>query len=281
MFTENHHLLEFSPIMKFLFQHTKGADFYTHYFIGVLAYVVISRHFILKSIVWRLSSWKIIILHQMQLICVLNNFLISCIQLKLLFRMCLKEMLESKAFSLSTIGYLRCYFQDLSTSISVVAAMLPIMVRPNTTLKSEFVNIRHFTSHWEKSKIHDNKLTAIQEHLLCCNYSPSYEDFSILTRESNGFKLKIMESLLIACDKPCLNKADFSLPLELFWYNISGYHMMFYNIVWHPSITMCVYNCGLFSFQYYVAISVFYQKQNLWAFNKILGMTMKAVAFKS
>ena len=30
------------------FQCTKREDFYTHYFIGVLAYVVISRHFILK-----------------------------------------------------------------------------------------------------------------------------------------------------------------------------------------------------------------------------------------
>ena len=47
-------------------------------------------------------------------------------------------------------------------------------------------------------------------------YSPSYEDFSILTKESNDFKLKIMESLLIASDKLCLNKADSSLPLEVF-----------------------------------------------------------------
>ena len=67
-----------------------------------------------------------------------------------------------------------------------------------------------------KVKIDNNKLTAIQEHLLCCNYCPSFEDFSILTRESNDFKLRIMESLLIARDKPILNKGDSSLPLELF-----------------------------------------------------------------
>ena len=48
VFTENQHLKEFSPIMKVSFQRTKREDFYTHYFIGVLAYVVISRHFILK-----------------------------------------------------------------------------------------------------------------------------------------------------------------------------------------------------------------------------------------
>ena len=110
----------------------------------------------------------------------------------------------------------------------------------------------------KKVKIDNNKLTAIQEHLLCCNYPQTYEDFSILSRESNDFKLKIMESLLVACDKPCLNKADSSLLLKLFWYSISGYHMMFYHIIWCPSITLCAYNYCLFSFQYYVSMFVFY-----------------------
>ena len=68
----------------------------------------------------------------------------------------------------------------------------------------------------KKVKTDNNKVTALQEHLLGCNFSPSFEDFPILTRESNDFKLKIMESLLIARDKPILNKADSSLPLELF-----------------------------------------------------------------
>ena len=77
----------------------------------------------------------------------------------------------------------------------------------------ENLGISHLTG--KKEKI-ENKLTVIQEHLLCCKYSPSFEDFSILTRQGNDFKLKIMESLLIACDKPALNKADSSLPLQLF-----------------------------------------------------------------
>ena len=68
----------------------------------------------------------------------------------------------------------------------------------------------------KKVKIEYSKLIAIQEHLVCCNYSLSFEDFSILVREINDFKLKIMESLLIERDKPILNKTDSSLPLELF-----------------------------------------------------------------
>ena len=78
----------------------------------------------------------------------------------------------------------------------------------------EYLGISHLTE--KKVRIDDNKLTAIQLHLLCCNCSPSFEDFSILTRENKDFKLKIMESLLIARDKPILNKADSFLPLELF-----------------------------------------------------------------
>ena len=74
------------------------------------------------------------------------------------------------------------------------------------------------TSHLlgKKVRIDNKKLTAIQEHLLCCNYSPSFEDFSILTKENNDLKLKIMESLLTALDEPILNRPDSSLPLKLF-----------------------------------------------------------------
>ena len=89
-----------------------------------------------------------------------------------------------------------------------------------------------------------------------------------------------MGSLLIARDKAVPNKVDSSLPLELYWYNISGYHMMLYHIIC-PSIPLCVYSYPLFSFHYYVTSFVFYQKQNVRrAFNVISGVIMKAVAFE-
>ena len=78
----------------------------------------------------------------------------------------------------------------------------------------EHLGILHLTG--TKVKINNIKLMVIQELFLCCNYSPSFEDFSILTTESNNFKLNIMESLLIACDKPVLNKINSLLPSELF-----------------------------------------------------------------
>ena len=160
-----------------------------------------------------------------------------------------------------------------------MVATLPSMVKPNVILKSEFVGISHCTG--KNVKIDNNKLTAIQGHLLPCNFSPCFEDFSTLIRENSDFKLKIIENLLIARNKPVLNKADFSLPLEQFWYNFSGFHMMFYHIIWHPSISLCVYDYRLFSFHYYVTSFLFFQKQNVWAFNIILNVTMNAVAFES
>ena len=55
---------------------------------------------------------------------------------------------------------------------------------------------------------------------------------------------------------------------------------MFYHIKC-PSNPMCVYNYRLFRFHYYVKSFVFYEKQNVRAFNIILDVTMKEVAFES
>ena len=140
----------------------------TPLFIGVFD---ISRHSILKLIIWRLSSWKSIIDESL-----LNNF----IHLKLLFSIYLKEMfllscpscktlrfkfkrslkkylvinwrlviyksflhypLELKAFPPWKVSYLRRYSQDSFTSICVVAVMLINVVKPNGILMSQFINI--------------------------------------------------------------------------------------------------------------------------------------------
>ena len=39
----------------------------------------------------------------------------------------------------------------------------------------EHLDISHLTE--KNVKIDNNKLTTIQQHLLCCNYCPSFEDF--------------------------------------------------------------------------------------------------------
>ena len=60
------------------------------------------------------------------------------------------------------------------------------------------------------------KGSAISDHLLLCNHSPSFENFSVLTKENKKFLLELEESLLIMRVKPSLNRNIRSGPLHLF-----------------------------------------------------------------
>ena len=58
--------------------------------------------------------------------------------------------------------------------------------------------------------------SVIKKHLLFCSHLSDFKNFSILTTNSNNFKITLMASLLINKDHPPLNKNKQSLPLELF-----------------------------------------------------------------
>ena len=60
------------------------------------------------------------------------------------------------------------------------------------------------------------KNSSAADHLLLCNHSASYDDFSILTRENKRFLVELEESLLIMRDKPCLTRNITSAPLHQF-----------------------------------------------------------------
>ena len=64
-------------------------------------------------------------------------------------------------------------------------------------------------------RVKGNDDFPIKEHLLFCNHTPDFEDFSVLAA-NNNLKVTLMESLLINRDHPPLNKNKQSLPLELF-----------------------------------------------------------------
>ena len=68
----------------------------------------------------------------------------------------------------------------------------------------EYLDISYLTR--KQVKIDSSKLTEIQGHILCFICLPSFEDFSILTKERNEFKLKTIDSLLIARGKLFLTK---------------------------------------------------------------------------
>ena len=62
-------------------------------------------------------------------------------------------------------------------------------------------------------KVKGDDGSAIKEHLIFCNHTPDFGDFSVLTINNNDFKIKLMESLLISKHHPPLNKNKQSLPL--------------------------------------------------------------------
>ena len=60
------------------------------------------------------------------------------------------------------------------------------------------------------------KNSSVANHLLLCNHSASYDDFSILMRQNKTFLLELKESLLIIRDKQSLNRNITSTQLYLF-----------------------------------------------------------------
>ena len=77
---------------------------------------------------------------------------------------------------------------------------------------SEHLSITTLTGKFVKMP----KKFAIFDHMLLDGHKTSFDNFSILLKESNAFKLQLKELLLISSDKPILNKNVYSFPLELF-----------------------------------------------------------------
>ena len=60
------------------------------------------------------------------------------------------------------------------------------------------------------------KGSAVSDHLLLCNHSPSFKNFSVLTKENKKFLLELKKSFLVMRDKPSFNRNIRSAPLYLF-----------------------------------------------------------------
>ena len=78
----------------------------------------------------------------------------------------------------------------------------------------EHLGISHLMG--KRETLQPNQHTAVLEHCLICYNSPSFDDFVIISRESNDFKLTLKESIIINRDKLLLNRTVQSMSLELF-----------------------------------------------------------------
>ena len=92
--------------------------------------------------------------------------------------------------------------------------MLPIMAKKKRHFKvrmCEHLEISALTS----KRVRGDNDSAIKGHLLYCNHTPDFKDFSIPATNNNDFKVMLIKSLLISGDHAPLNKNKQSLPLEL------------------------------------------------------------------
>ena len=76
----------------------------------------------------------------------------------------------------------------------------------------EYLSVSSLT----EEKVKPSYNSAVCDHLLHCNFLPSFDDSSSLAYENKMFLLETKESLLIMRDKPSLNRNINSVPLYLF-----------------------------------------------------------------
>ena len=62
-------------------------------------------------------------------------------------------------------------------------------------------------------RVPPRKDNAVCHHLLNCNYSLTYEDFSVLCHENKKYLLELKENVLIMRDRPSMNRNVRSAPL--------------------------------------------------------------------
>ena len=59
-------------------------------------------------------------------------------------------------------------------------------------------------SHLTRKRV-ECKPSAISDHLLRYNHDSDFKDFTIVCRDNNGFRLLLIESILISRDSPVFN----------------------------------------------------------------------------
>ena len=85
-------------------------------------------------------------------------------------------------------------------------------VRHLAVRSGEHIDISHVTN----KRIKPAKDSAVCHHLLNCNYSPTFEDFSVLRQENKKYLLELKESRFTMRDIPSMNQNIRSTPLHLF-----------------------------------------------------------------
>ena len=129
--------------------------------------------------------------------------ILLCVNLKVVFR--IKNRLSSKFTFKDKISKemrsLLCYkFQCSSCNATYYGKTK----RHFKVRVSEHMGVSARTG----KNIKSTKNSAVRDHMLVCNSIVSFDDFSVLANETNDFRIKLQESILIHRDGSQLNKTS-------------------------------------------------------------------------
>ena len=113
----------------------------------------------------------------------------------------------------------------LSKDTAFMFTFTPFSYVKLTASKNFLLN---FTSKWNKYKaiiiivlstdkqVKGTLSTSVRDHMLDCDHTVAWENFSVIDRESNHYLLETKESFFIKRDNPSLNRNKYSQELFLF-----------------------------------------------------------------
>ena len=96
------------------------------------------------------------------------------------------------------------------------------MVKPKVTLSFVSLNIWEYLHVQVKILIKSIKSPDVRDDMLVCNNIVSFEDFSVLANGTNGFKAKLLESILMLCDGSQLKATSETV---LWCFSLKAYQM--------------------------------------------------------
>ena len=91
------------------------------------------------------------------------------------------------------------WFTDFS--VDYIKNLLRRCVRHLAVKSGEHLKISLLTN----KRVQTRKESVVSHHLLNCNYSHSFEDFSVLRHENKKYILELTEGLFIMRDRPSMN----------------------------------------------------------------------------
>ena len=124
---------------------------------------------------------------------------LNCCRLKVIFK--------SQNKLSNNFGFKDPIPQNLTSGV-VYKFQCGLCINPIPVGSGEHIDISPLSN----KRVQTTKDSVLCHYLLNCNYSPTFEDFSVLCHENKKYLLELKESLLIMRDRTSMNRNVRSVP---------------------------------------------------------------------